>query len=235
MNSADDQTDIAGLAAVINSRLAANARVAKAISFGWLCAGAAAACTFSGLGAALAFYGYSHMISVKPAIDQTAKAFVEAIERAKIKTTINGKVALDPKSELQLAPGQVIKLADGSTVKLDPNASVRVVGDVTMPRPSTYQLQPDVMSGDQLPFTSYTIFRSVNFGSGRVETGWNFDLSDTTRPKIQYCSYIQSIAKGAQVKDVIAINGVPRRPSGTTRAQFNFDGAVSNCVWFSGI
>jgi hypothetical protein len=91
------------------------------------------------------------------------------------------------------------------------------------------------MSGDQLPFTSDTIFRSVGYGSGRVETGWNYDLSDTTRPRTQYCSYIQDIAKGAQVKDVIAVNGFPHRPSPLGKLSFDFDGAVANCIWFSGV
>src|SRR5262245_15389626 len=103
-----------------------------------------------------------------------------------------------------------------------------------MPQPSDRQLQPNTMSGDQLPFTSYTVFRSVPFGGGRVETGWDYSLSDTTRPRSQYCSFIQSISKGAQVKDVIAVNGFPRRPSALLKASFNLDGAIANCIWFSG-
>jgi hypothetical protein len=37
----DEKLDVGGLAAVINSRLAAEARIAKAIAFGWLCGGTA--------------------------------------------------------------------------------------------------------------------------------------------------------------------------------------------------
>lgn len=232
---ADQKIDVGGFAAIINSRLAAEARVRRAIAFGWLCAGAAVAVCLCGVGIAFALYGYSYMISVKPAADQIAKAMVEALEKAKLKTSITGTMSLAPNSELRLLPGQTLSLAEGSTVKLDPKSSVRVVGDVKMPQPSARQLQPNVMSGDQLPFTSYTIFRSVPFGSGRVETGWNFELSDTARPKSQYCSYIQDISKGAQMKDVIAINGVSQQRSGLARASFNFEGAVSNCIWFSGV
>lgn len=234
-SSSDQNIDVGGLAAIINSRLAAESRVSRAIGFGWLCGGLSIMCMLSALGLALAFYGYSYMMSVKPAAEQTAKAVVRAIENAKLKTTINGTVSLAQNSELKLAPNQTLKLAERAVVKLDPNSSVRVVGDIKMPQPSAYQLQKDEMNGDQLPFTTYTIFRSIDFGAGRVETGWNFDLSDTTRPKTQYCSYIQRIAKGTDVKDVIAINGVPHRPSTGTRISYNFDGAVTNCVWFSGI
>jgi len=232
---AEPNLDLGGLAAMINVRLSHEARIARAVGFGWLCAGAAVGCTLASIGIALAFYGFSSVISIKPAAEQTAKAFVDAVEKAKIKTTVTGTMSLAPNSELKLAPGQTVTLAEGAMVKLDPNSSVRVVGDLKMPQPSAYQLQPDIKSGDQLPFTSYTIFRSVDFGAGRVETGWNFDLSDTTRPQIQYCSYIQTIAKGAQIKDVIAVNGISRRPLGKMPVQFNFDGAVSNCAWFSGI
>jgi hypothetical protein len=230
----DKRIDVAGLAAVINSRLAAEARVAKAISFGWLCGGVAIACCLSSMGIASALYGYSYMISVKPAAEQTARALVEAFEKTELKTTVSGTMSLSLNSELRLAGGQTIKLAEGTTVKLDPNSSVRVVGDLKMPRPSNRQLQPNTMNGDRLPFTSYTIFRSASFGSGRVETGWDYDLSDTTRPRSQYCSYIQSIGKGAQVKDVIAVNGYPRKPSPLVKTSFDFEGAVANCVWFSG-
>lgn len=235
MSQNNENIDVAGLAAIINSRLAAEARVARAIGFGWLCGGVAVMSMLSAFGAALALYGYSYMVSIKPAAEQTVAAVVSALERAKLQTTISGTVSLSQNSELKLAAGQTVKLAEGTILKLDPNSSVRVVGDVKVPQPSAYQLQKDEMNGDQLPFTTYTIFRSVSFGAGRVETGWNFSLSDTSRPKTQYCSYIQSIAKGADVKDIIAIDGQARRNSGrAAQLPFNFEGAVSNCIWFSG-
>jgi hypothetical protein len=54
--------DVSSLAAMINSRLAAEARVARAAAFVWLCAGAAIALVLAGLGATLAFLGYSRII-----------------------------------------------------------------------------------------------------------------------------------------------------------------------------
>lgn len=236
MNLEGEQNmNVGGLAAMINSRLAAETRVARAIGFGWLCGGAAIAFCLTGAGIACALYGYSYMISVGPVAEQVASALVKALENAELKTTIAGTMSLAPNSELKLVPGQSVKLAEGTTMRVDPNSSVRVIGNIKMPQPSAHQLQPHVMVGDELPFTTYTIFRSVTYGSGRVETGWNFDLSDTTRPRLQYCSYIQSIAKGAQIKDVIAVNGVSHEPPALVRNSFNFEGAVANCIWFSGI
>src|SRR5581483_607658 len=196
--STADEVDVAGLAATINARLAAEARIKRAIGFGWLCAGFAVATCLGGIGAFLAFAGYSYSLSSESAAKQSAKAITDAFARAQIKTTVSGTMSLSPDSALKLSPGQTVKLEDGTIVRLDPNSSVRVVGDLKMPQPSQRQLQPDTTSkSDELPFTSYTIFRSVSYGPGRVETGWNFDLSDTTRPKAQYCSYIQSIDRGA--------------------------------------
>jgi hypothetical protein len=231
----DENLDLAGLTAIINSRLASEARVAKAIGFGWLCGGLAIASCLSAIGLAFALYGYSYTISVEPVAEQTARAVVEALERAELNTTVSGTMSIAANTELTLAPNQTIKLLEGTTVKIDPNSTVRVVDDFKFPQPSSHQLQPHIMSGDQLPFTSYTIFRTVKYGAGQVQTGWDFDLSDTARPKSQYCSYIQSVTNAAQVKDLIAVNGSPRRPSSSTKLTFDFDRAVANCIWFSGV
>ncbi len=180
--------DVNGFAAMLNARLAAKSRIARAMGFGWVCGGLAIAACLTGAGVACALCGYSSLISVKPAADQIAMSLSDAFKKAELKTSITGRVSLAPNTELKLAPGQKVKLADNTIVKLDPESSVRVVGNVKIPQPSDRQLQPNVMSGGVLPFTTYTIFRSITYGAGRVETGWNFDLSDTTRPRSQYCS-----------------------------------------------
>src|SRR5262249_3968088 len=233
-SDSDQKIDVGGLAAIINSRLATDARVSRAIGFGWVCGGLAIACVLTGLGIAVAVLGYSHMTSVRPAAEQTAKAVTDAIKQAKLKTEIKGTVSLAAGSEVKLAPNQTVKFPENTILKLDPNSSVRVVGDIKIPQPSPHQLQQELKSGNELPFTSYTIFRSVEFGSARVETGWNFELSDTTRPKTQYCSYIQDTGRGARIRDLIAVNGRPRTAN-LAHASFDFDKAVANCLWFSGI
>jgi hypothetical protein len=230
------QTDLGGFAAVINSRLAAEGRVAKAIAVAWVGGGAAIACCLTGLGLLAAFYGYSYMLSVKPAAEQTARALVGALERTQLKTKVSGTMSLAPNSELKLAPGQTVKLAENSIVKLDPNSSVRVIGDlkVDMPQPSKGQLQLDTRSkNEELPFTSYTVFRSVPYASGRVVTGWNFDLADVLRPKSQYCYYTATVKKGASIDYTLAWNGLPQRPSSLDKV--DFDDALANCIWFSGV
>jgi hypothetical protein len=198
--------------------------------------GAAIALCLTGLGVAAALYGYSFMLSVKPAAEQTAKALVQAFERAELKTTVSGVMSLSPKTELRLASGQTVKLEEGAMVGLDPNASVRIVGDIKIPKPSPEQLQVNTPNGsDELPFTSYTIFKTVNYGSGNVETGWAYDLSDTMRPKYQYCFYTQAFDKGLAGRIALAENGFPRKSSTSGRLPFDFEDAVANCIWFSGL
>jgi hypothetical protein len=231
----NENIDIAGLAAVINSRLGSEARVAKTIAFAWLCGGTAIALCLTGLGVAAAFYGYSFMLSVQPAAEQTAKALADAFERTQLKTIVSGVMSLSPNAELRLAKDQTIKLYEGTTVRLDPNSSVRVTGDIKMPQPSKEQLQMAATSAsDELPFTSYTIFKSVGYGSGLVESGWYYDLSDTSRPKYQFCHYRERLDKGLSGKITLAVNGSPRRPSTSTKLPFNFDEALRNCIWVSG-
>jgi len=230
--------DVGGFAAVINSRLGAEARIARAIAFGWLAGGVAIASCLTGLGVAAALYGYSYVVSVKPAAEQVAKALVEALERTQLKTIVSGTMSLAPNSEVRLASGQTVRVEEGTTVKLDPSSSVRVVGDlkIDMPQPSKQQLQVETTSAsDELPFTNYTIFRSVGYDSGTVVTGWNYDLTDPLRPKLQYCYYEQNVNRELSVRYSIAINNAPLPPSPLVKPKFNFDGAVTNCIWFSGV
>jgi hypothetical protein len=233
----DEPVDVGTFAATINARLRADSRICGAVAFAWSAGGMAIGSCLIGLGVAFACYGYSYMISVRPAAEQTAKALVDALEHSNFKTTVSGLMSIDPDTQLRLAPGQAIRLEEGSIVKLDPSSSVRVVGDlkVDMPQPSQEQLQLQIPGkNNELPFTSYTIFRSVPYASGEVVTGWSFDLSDVLRPKTQYCYYAQSVDKGLSAKYTIAFNGAPQRPSPLAKLSFEFDGALTNCIWFSG-
>jgi len=236
MNS-DEYFDVDSFAAVINGRLAGEARVARAIAVGWLCAGFAIAICLVSLGLAIALYGYSFINSMTPSADIAARALADALLRAEIKTAVTGIVSLTPDAELKLASGQTVKLNEGASVKLDPDSFVRVVGDikVDIPQPSKQQLQLDTTSGSkELPFTRYTVFKSATYGDGEVVTGWSFDLSDTNRPTSQRCYYEQVIGKNVSATQTLAFDASPRRPSALTKLSFDFDGALANCIWFSG-
>jgi hypothetical protein len=237
VSSDGDQFDVRGFAATISSRLNAEARIARAIGFGWLCGGCAIGFCLVALGVCLAFLGYSSMISVTPSAEVSAKALADAFRRAELKTTVSGTMSLAADSEVKLAPQQTVKLAEGASIRLDPDSTIRVVGDLKLdvPQPSKKQLQLDATSGsNELPFTRYTVFKYTKYGSGEVVTGWGFELSDPSRPTYQRCYYEEVLASGVSASQTIAINGYSRRPSALAKLSFDFDGALSNCIWFSG-
>jgi hypothetical protein len=128
-------------------------------------------------------------------------------------------MTLAPNSEVRLAAGQTVRLQEGSTVD--------------MPQPSSQQLGLGIKANtNELPFTSYTIFRSVPYAAGTVMTGWNFELADRTKPNFQHCLYVVNVEEGVSAKYAIAFNGTPERSSGLNKA--DFEGALKNCLWFSG-
>jgi hypothetical protein len=237
--TADGSTgnDLRGFAAMINSRLLAEARVARAMSFAWVCAGGTIALALTGLGSAVTFFGYSHNNDLRSTADLISRLMVDAFTRTEIKTVVSGIMALNPDAEIKLAPNQIVHMSEGATVKLDPNSSVRIIGNMKfdVPQPSKQQLQLDTATqSDQLPFTEYTIFKDVNYERGHVVTGWNYDLSDPVRPQSQSCYYEESPAQGVSSRYTLSFNNYPRRPSGLTKVSFDYDGALANCIWFSG-
>jgi hypothetical protein len=101
--------DYGGLAATLNSRLAAGSRVNSAMGFAWLCGGVASGVVLAGMGAALALYGYSSTLSARPMVEEMATALSDAIGNSQLKATVSGKMSLAP-AELKLARQQTIKL-----------------------------------------------------------------------------------------------------------------------------
>ncbi|QPF83685.1 hypothetical protein IC762_28920 [Bradyrhizobium genosp. L] len=237
MKFKDGNENLAAFAANLNSRIEADARIKRAVAFGWLCGGCAIAACLISAGCAVALWGYSYTISVNPSAEIVARALNEAFQRAQIKTSVSGTMVL-ANTEVNLAKNQTVKLAEGSTVKLDPASSIRVTGDfrTDVPQPSKRQLQLDATANSkELPFTRYTVFKSAPFGAGVVVTGWSFELSDTSRPQVQRCYYEEILNKGVAANQTIAIDGAPRRPAALTKLTFDFDGALGNCIWFSGL
>lgn len=237
MTDPNDYTDVEAFASVINSRLSAETRVAMAIGFGWLCGGWAVALCLFGLGGILGFWGYSSTLSAATSADEVAAAIGQAFSRATIHTSIDGEVTLASDAALTLAPNQTVKLTEGAVVSLDPSSSVKVIGDfkVDVPQPSKQQLQLDTTSNSKdLPFTQYTVFKGLSFGTGYVVTGWYFDLNDTSKPYYQRCYYEQDLDEGIAATQTIAVDGLPRPVSSLAKLPFDFDGAVASCIWFSG-
>src|ERR1700761_2941873 len=129
--------ELDAFAAILNSRLAISARIARAKSFALQCAGWLIALVMTGIGVVIAFWEYSTTISPSSAADVLANAIADAFKRAEIRTIVSGTMKLSPDAELTLAKDQTVKLMEGSIVKLDPSSMVRVVGDlkINVPQP----------------------------------------------------------------------------------------------------
>jgi hypothetical protein len=162
-----NQTDVSGLAAMINTRLAADARISRAAAFLWFCGGTAIALTLARFGVTLALLGYSRIITISPAAEVVAHALVNALEHTKLTATVTGSVSLAEGCELKLASNQKISLNSGTIVKLAENSSVRILNNFHMPLPSTQQLQLDTKSkSSELPFTTTLFSREWNSARG---------------------------------------------------------------------
>ena len=133
---------------------------------------------------------------------------------------------------------QPLRLQEGAVVTLDPASSVKVVGDlkINVPQPSKEQLQAGTTSqSNDVPITDYTMFHTESYDSGQVVSGWEYDLSDTIRPKFEYCYYTQNIERGLATKYLLAINGSVRHSTHLPNSSFDVASAAANCVWFSGL
>jgi hypothetical protein len=94
MRFEEGNESLATFAATLNSRIGAEARIKKALAFGWLCGGCAIAACLISAGFATALLGYSYMISINPSAEIAAKALSDAFQKAQIKTSVTGTMAL---------------------------------------------------------------------------------------------------------------------------------------------
>jgi hypothetical protein len=102
-------------------------------------------------------------------------------------------------------------------------------------RPSQGQLQPEARPASKAKaVTNYTVFKTVNFQSGEVVTGWQFDDSNTTAPRHQYCYFEPSGSGSVSNYVTIGEDGHMALPPKTKELRgVNLEAAASNCVWSS--
>lgn len=55
--------------------------------------------------------------------------------------------------------------------------------------------------------TSFTIFKSMDYLNGSVETGWDFDNGEAATPSAQYCHYQQPGDNGRSISIDLGVNG----------------------------
>jgi hypothetical protein len=145
----------------------------------------------------------------------------------------DGVVQFDP-HEIALAKGQEITFDPTSRLQLDSAAKVIADGDVRiqMPNISVPQNSAPRAKGGAPTLTNFTIFKSVPFEKGVVQTGWKFLTGAQRSPTTQYC-YYQEAGDNPDVSVRIDI-GLDEKiqQSKSISKSFDIAAAFSKCVWF---
>jgi hypothetical protein len=188
-----------------------------------------------GVGAAvgIGFYGYSFVSRSSENLNSLSSAFSKALSEVRLRATAEGTVQLEPR-EIVLAQGQTISLDPNSRLLLDPSAKVLADGEIKIQGPSI-SLPPATpsRSASTIPtITNFTVFKSVPFDKGTVQTGWIFLTSAQRSPTDQYCYYTEaSDTPGRNVMLDIGTNEKMEKPKILPNS-FDVVAAFRNCVWF---
>lgn len=161
-----------------------------------------------GAGLYLAFLGYSYINDNTVAAERLAGAIRDALQSATIKTegTVGMKddavVGMRPDAEVGLKDGETVSI-DNPVVRLDPKAQVKVSG-----LPQNPPSHESTRSENGSPVvTSFTVFKSVKFSGGQVDTGWKYHSSRDQKPYEQYCYWISHERSQMQMKVSLGQNG----------------------------
>jgi len=204
-----------GLANAVNSRIHSDAVMLSARASLWRFGGIGALIMLAGMGVGAAFYGYSYVNenqSFEKSADRIGSAIAAALEKTTlgVKGTVDmepGKVALEPGGKVALEPGARVEMVPG-VVTLKPGATV---GEVVRPTerqwngPTTPGSVPSVPSSKVV--TNFTIFKTVEFGSGSVMTGWIYSSNEQQTPTHQFCYYQIETSTGISTRMNLAENG----------------------------
>jgi hypothetical protein len=250
MAMVDKNSVAAGVYAATKNQILADTERAKAQARMWDWGGFSLGALCIGGAIWLGCAGYDRLIgSEKRAQEQReyeAQRTKEDAERnAAFLSSIKG-VTIPVKGVVTLADGQRVMLADGghvtasgmvgvspnSTVGLDPaTATVRAVTDA--PRLTKEQLQPDARPASKAAVKTEVVkFNEVDFGTGRIETGWAFKSSADAAPSNQFCQYRQPDGSGAETVIPIGRDGRMTLPDNPPAGVDLLKAAFQNCVWW---
>jgi hypothetical protein len=213
-----------GLASAVNRRIHSDAVMLSAKAFALRVGGLGLGLLLFGAGVGAAFYGYSYAVDSRTSAQQMAAALADALKHVSM-----GHVTLDvPNQKIGLAvpPDASVKLdTSGRTVTLVVPSGASVGAS-----PLPFQnVPPVVQTPSARVVTNYTIFHSVEFAGGAVETGWRYTSSDQTTPTSQYCLYRAASSDGTDRVVSVGRDRVPSNAVGLAPP-----GAFGQCIWFNG-
>jgi hypothetical protein len=221
------------LAASVQSKLAAEMFYIAAKSGFWRAVGVGLIGLGVGAAVGLGFFGYSFVTRNDDNLTVLSAAFSKALSQVQLRGSANGAVKFEP-HEIALSKGQTIAFDPTSRLQLDASAKVVADGDVRiqMPTISVPQNAAPRPKGGAPTITNFTIFKSVPFDKGTVQTGWKFLTSAQRSPTTQYC-YYQESGDNPDVSVRIEV-GVDEKlqPSKSLSKTFDIAAAFNKCVWF---
>jgi len=158
----------------------------------------------------------------------------KALSDVRLQAIAEGTVHLEP-NEISLAKGQTISIDSNSRLRMDPAAKVIADGEIRVQIPSvaTPESMTTRVTQKRPIITKFTVFKSVPFGRGSIQTGWNFLTSAQGSPTDQYCYYIEHLegGVGGGVSLEIAVDQKLDPPK-TLPKGFDIGAAFNRCVWF---
>jgi hypothetical protein len=221
------------LAAAVQNKLAAEMFHISGRSGFWRAVGVGLIGLGAGSAVGFGFYGYSFVTRNDNNLAVLSAAFSKALSEVQLRGSANGAVKFEP-HEIALGKGQTIAFDPTSRLQLDPSAKVIADGDlrIQIPNVSVPQSQAPRSKGIAPTITNFTIFKSVPFDKGSVQTGWKFLTSAQRSPTTQYC-YYQETGDNPDVSVRIEV-GVDEKvqPSKSLSKSFDIGAAFNKCVWF---
>jgi hypothetical protein len=221
------------LADLVRNRVAAAGSLIAGRVYFWRFVGLGLIAFGIGASAGVAFYGYSYVSRNSDNITSLSAMFSKSLSEVRLRANAEGTVQLEPR-EIALAQGQAIALDPNSRLYLDPAARVLADGEITVQGPSVSL--PQVVhsqSPSSIPtIVNFTVFKSVPFDKGTVQTGWVFLTSAQRSPTHQYCYYTE--ASDTPGRNVMLDIGADEKfePPKTLPNDFDLVAAFSKCVWF---
>jgi hypothetical protein len=188
-----------------------------------------------GIGGAigLGLFGYSFVSRNSDNLNVLSSAFSKALSDLQIRGNAVGTIDVQPR-ELSLAKGQTITFDENSRLQLDPSAKILVEGEVKIQTPTiSVPLTASPRAKSPTPtITNFTVFKSVPFEKGSIQTGWVFLTSAQKSPTSQYCYFTES-AENSDVSLRIEVGtNEQMEPPKKLTAAFNQSAAFARCVWF---
>lgn len=162
-----------------------------------------------------------------------AQSFEEGLKSVVLRAETSGSVALISEP-LKIRDGQTLQIDPKATISLSKGSEVIVKGDIplTLPEMKTPTPSPNTARNSVAASSAYfTVFKSVGYKDGVIQTGWRYLTTNQERPSHQYCYYSADLSDdGSSATLFFASNG-QLDTSVNPPQGFDLRDAFRRCIW----